>query len=219
MSDQLIREVDEDLRRERYEKLWARYGVYLVGAAIAIVLATAAIVGWRQYQTSQRLEQGARFAAAMRQADAGNLAGAADAFQALAADAGAGYRALSLLQVAAARGKQGDTAGAVAIYDQLAADGGTDALLSDLAALLAVLQLMDSAAAGELDDRLAPLADEDRPFRYSAKELAALVEAKSGNTEAARQAFSALADDPDAPSGIRARAAEMLAALGGVGAS
>ncbi len=217
MSDQLIREVDEDLRRERYEKIWARYGAYVIGAALAIVVATAAIVGWREYQISERQEQGARFTAAMAEAEAGNLAGAAAEFQALAADAGAGYRTLSLLQVAAARAKQGDAAGAVAVYDQLAADGGADPLLRDLAALLAVLQLMDGGAAGELGERLAPLAAEDRPFRYSARELAALVEAKSGNTEAAKQAFSALADDPEAPSGVRARAAEMLAALGGAG--
>ena len=36
MSD-ILREVDEELRRERYQKLWERYGIYVVGAALALV--------------------------------------------------------------------------------------------------------------------------------------------------------------------------------------
>ena len=45
MSDtQFIREIDEELRRERLMKLWERYGAYAVGAAVLIVAATA---GWR----------------------------------------------------------------------------------------------------------------------------------------------------------------------------
>jgi hypothetical protein len=45
--------------------------------------------------------------------------------------------------------------------------------------------------------------------------LQALAELKAGETDAARKTLTALADDAAAPVGVRGRAAEMLAALGG----
>ena len=37
MSD-IFREVDEDLRHEQYKKLWDRFGIYVIGLAVLIVL-------------------------------------------------------------------------------------------------------------------------------------------------------------------------------------
>jgi len=214
---EIFHEVDEDVRRERYEKLWKAYGKYLVGAVVAIVVATVAVVGWRQYQLSQREAEGERFAAALALAAEGRSTEAATAFAELAGDAGAGYRLLARFQAAAALKASGASDRAVAIYDRIAADGGGGEVLRDLAALLAVQTLFDQAPAAELERRLAPLLGADNPWRYSARELAALVALKSGDRAAAREGFAALADDAAAPAGLRARAAEMLAALGGTG--
>ncbi len=216
MSDELFREVDEDLRKERYQKLWNAYGKYVVGAVVAIVAITAGTVGWREYQTSQRIEHGARFAAAQKLVADGNLQQGADAFAALAESAGAGYSALALLQEAAARARDGDRTAAVVVYDRVAADDGFDPRLRDVARLLAVLQLVNSAEATDLVDRLSALTAADNPFRHSARELNALIRVKSGDTAAAKKSYAELSDDATAPPGVRARAAEMLAALGGV---
>ena len=216
MSDELIREVDEDLRKERYQKLWNAYGKYAVGAAVVVFAITAGIVGWREYQTNQQLEHGARFAAAQKLIADGNLQQGADAFAALAQSAGTGYRSLALLQEAAARGRDGDRIAAVVVYDRVAADGAFDPRLRDVARLLAVLQLVNSAETADLADRLSRLTAADNPFRHSARELKALIQVKSGDTAAAKNSYTELADDATAPAGVRARAAEMLAALGGV---
>ena len=63
MSD-ILREVDEELRRERYQKLWERYGIYVVGAALVLVLAVA---GWRGWNGTTRggARAGARFEPAL----------------------------------------------------------------------------------------------------------------------------------------------------------
>ncbi len=216
MSDELIREVDEDLRKERYQKLWNAYGKYAVGAAVVVFAITAGIVGWREYQTNQQLEHGARFVAAQKLIADGNLQQGADAFAALARSAGTGYRSLALLQEAAARGRDGDRIAAVMVYDRVAADGAFDPRLRDVARLLAVLQLVNSAETADLADRLSRLTAAENPFRHSARELNALIQVKSGDTAAAKNSYTELADDATAPAGVRARAAEMLAALGGV---
>jgi len=38
MSD-IFQEVEEDVRKERYEQLWKKYGNYIIGAAAILVIA------------------------------------------------------------------------------------------------------------------------------------------------------------------------------------
>ena len=84
-SDEFIREVDEELRRDRFATLWRRYGAMVLGAAILIVAATAAKVGWDHWTQQVRAAEATRFAAAQRVLLAGDHAEAATQFAALAA--------------------------------------------------------------------------------------------------------------------------------------
>ena len=53
MSD-IFREVEEDVRRERLEKIWKAYGTYIV---VAIVLLFAGIGGWQFWQRHELQER------------------------------------------------------------------------------------------------------------------------------------------------------------------
>ncbi len=214
MTD-IFREVDEDIRKERYGKLWKTYGRYLIAAVALIVLGTVAGVGWTAYQKSVRYDRGDRFAAALALAQGGSSGQAAASFAELADDAGGGVGALARLQQAAAHIEAGDTEAAIAAYDILADDGSADRLLRDLARLLAVMHSVDRANTGELTDGLEPLIRDDNAYRYSARELQALVSHRSGDVAGALSQLRALSDDPDAPAGVRQRSAEMITALGG----
>lgn len=88
MTDQFIQEIQEDLRREKALKLWKRYGPYVIGVLVAVVIATAAVVGWQQYQQAQRAKEGRLFAEAAALAEDGQQEQAAAAFAALAKEAG-----------------------------------------------------------------------------------------------------------------------------------
>ena len=46
MAD-IFHEVDEEVRRERLQKLWDRYSIYIIALAVLIV---AAIGAWRGYE-------------------------------------------------------------------------------------------------------------------------------------------------------------------------
>ncbi len=37
IQDSLLREIDEDLRHERYAKLWKKYGAFVIAAAVCFV--------------------------------------------------------------------------------------------------------------------------------------------------------------------------------------
>ncbi len=213
MAD-VFREVDEELRQEHYAKLWQKYGRYVIVLAVLIVVATATNVGWREYVRNAREADGAKFAAAVELFAAGKSSEAANAFAGLVDDGGDGYPTLAGLQQAAALAAGGDQQGAIAIYDRLAKTANGE-LLQGLAQLLGALSSLDGGAVGEVERRLEPLLGGQNPWRHSAREVAALAAQQGGKLDQARKIFTELADDASAPAGIRARAAEMLAALGG----
>lgn len=215
MSDELIREIHEDLQRERYMRLWQRFGGLVVAGAIAIVVATAAWVGWQQYDLSQRQELSERYSVAAALAAEGDMAGAINEFGALARDTSGGYRVLAQLRQAALLRSSGDAPSALEIYDRLAADRAAPRSMRDLAIILGALNGLDVRANDEVIARLAPLMGDDSPWRFSAREVTALAAIRAGDRERARELLQGLADDLGAPPGMRGRAAELLAAMGG----
>jgi hypothetical protein len=213
-DDLLFREVQDDLRRDRYARVWKKYGAVILFAVVIIIGGTAASVWWRDHQRGVREKDGDRYAAAAQLAQAGKTDEAIKAFTSLAEDGTPGYRTLARLHEAALLAKKGDVKGAVAVYDALAADSTTEKSFQDLATLLAVMASLDSGDPATLTQRLQPLTAEDNPWRYSALELTALLAERAGNTKAARDIYTRLADDAEAPGGIRLRARQMLGLLG-----
>lgn len=210
----IFREVEEELRHDRYAKLWRKYGKYVIAIAVLIVVATAGSVAWRDHQRKQRAAESERFAAGMMLIAENKLPEAADAFGALARDAGGDYGALARLEEAGLRAQAGDVAGAQRAYDELAADSGAKQSLRDLAVLLSVAHNADKVDPAEGRARLKPLLADDNPWRFSARELTAVLALRVGDTAAAKESYKVIADDQNAPPALRARATEMLAAMG-----
>ncbi|MDE0051292.1 MAG: hypothetical protein OXO52_16005 [Rhodospirillales bacterium] len=214
MAD-IFREVDEDLRHERYLKLWRRWRYWLLGVGVAALGAAVAYVMLADAQESARKAEGQQFAAAMAEIQAGRGAEAANRLAMLAADAETGYAALARLGEADARARRGDITGAIQVYDLLAGDSRIDPLYRDLGALLAAQRSVDRASVSEVNQRLAPLLAGNSPWRPLAAEISAIAEMRAGNVEASRALFAELVGDPAAPLGQRQRAAELLVSLGG----
>ncbi len=120
---------------------------------------------------------------------------------------------LARFEEAGLRAKLGDTAGAIAACDALATDPSVDPIYRDLAVLLAAQYGMQKGDPKEIIHRLAPLTVASSPWHPSALELTALAQMKAGDKAAARTTYQHIADDLTAPQGLRARAAEMVAAL------
>jgi hypothetical protein len=211
----IFKEVEEELRREQYEKLWQRHGKLLIAIAAAAIIGTAAYVGWQKYRANELASLSDRYAAALTLTDpaAGDPAAAEAAFAELQ-DAGRGYGTLAQLQAAGLKSKT-DPAAAAALYDRLAADKGAPDELRDLARLLKVMQLVETGDGAALSAELQPLVADTSPWRFTARELQAVLALKAGDRSKATELLTQLSDDVAAPPSLRARAAELLAALKG----
>ncbi|MBI3708142.1 MAG: tetratricopeptide repeat protein [Proteobacteria bacterium] len=214
MAD-IFDEVEEDVRRDRALELWKKYGNYVVGAAVLVVAATAGFTGWRDWDRRQAEAETARFLAATQLAVQGDSSGAASAFAAIVRDGRAGYALLARFHEAALKAKSDDAAGAAAMYRAIAAANAADLDMRNVARLLAALHSVETSDAAAIERELAPLAGSDHPWRHLALEITAIAAARAGDVAKARELYTKIADDPAAPSGLRARAAEMIAALSG----
>jgi hypothetical protein len=209
----IFQEVDEDLRHDKWLKLWKQYQNYVIGLAALIVIATSAVTYWRHYDQQQREAEGQRYALALDDARGGTFADAADALNALARSAHAGRAIVARFEAAALRARAGDEAAAIAAYDAIAKDSTVDPIYRDLAMVLWGLHALDTVEAQVIVDRLAPVTGQANPWHASAIELTAVVHLKMGDRAAARADYQKVADDLAAPRGLRARAAQMVAAL------
>jgi len=209
MSD-IFREVDEDLRREQYKRLWDRYGSYVIGLAILIVVATAGYRGWEYWQSRQAQASGDKFVTALRLADEGKHDEAIAALDALIAGGSGGYPALASFRLAGEKAAAGDDAGAVAAYEAIAARRDAPILVGDLARLRAAMILADDASVADLDARIGDLAATGNPWRHSARELLGLAAWRVGDLAASRKYFDEIVADQEAPQSVRSRAQFML---------
>jgi hypothetical protein len=208
----IFREIEDELRRDNLLKLWSRYGKYVIAAAVLAILIALAIVGWRQHQAAQRQAEGGHYSEALALARAGKETDAAKEFAALAHQGG-GYGVPAEFEQAELLAKSGDRAASLALYDKIVDSPGIDRELRDLAVLLSVMHRLPNENPQTAIARLAPLTVDGNPWRASALDLTAAAKLGAGDRVGALAIYKQLADDLAAPQGLRARAAEMAAAL------
>jgi hypothetical protein len=208
----IFQEVDEEVRRENMQRLWRRYGRYATAAGVAILLAAGGYIGWQKYSEHREAQRAQAFSDAIALIADPDPAKAKAAFLDLAQGSD-GIAALARFRAAALQVEAKDEAGAVATYDGIAADSSVPEPFREAAALLAAMHLVDSADLAEMKRRLESKTTATNPWRFTALELLALSAQRAGDFEQARTIYAQLADDLAAPSGLRGRAAEMLATL------
>jgi hypothetical protein len=211
MSD-IFKEVDEDIRREQLKKLWDRFGPYVLGLAVLIVVGTAGYRGWEYWQDRQAQISGDRFAAAVQLAISGKHDDAITALEAIVKDGTGGYPMLAQFRIAGEKAAKGDNTGAVAEFDAIAASGAPVAV-KNLARLRAALLLVDTASYADLNTRVGDLATTGNVWRHTAREILGLAAWRSGDYKTAQKFYSDLDADTDAPDEVHQRARLMLSLI------
>ena len=210
--DSFIDEVTEEVRRDRLYAMFRKYG-WIGGLLVLGIVGGAAYVEWEKSKAVARAEG---FGEAML--DALDVGGTAERRAAMAAVPADGTQA-ALKALMLASDPAGDLpqskAEALAALEALIADASQPEIYRDMATLRRV---MVAGADLPLADRRAALEGISAPgraFRVMAAEQLAYLLIEEGNGEGAIAALSALMQDQEATQGVRARAAQMITALGG----
>ena len=208
MAD-IFDEVNEDLKRDQMQKLWSRFGKYVILAVSIVVLG----VGGRQGYTTWQDHKSATAATAYH-----NALGADDLKTALKAELdqlSPGYSMLAKFRIAAAQALAEDYAAAEENYLALSTDPAVTRLYQQAAILLSVMNAPKNRSSDELATRLAVLESQAGPWQAMALEQAAGLALRGGDHKTAVAKFTTLASLPDTPPGVRQRASQMLKILNG----
>jgi len=209
---ELFDEVDEEVRRDQLKKLWDKYSIFIIAAALLLI---AAVGGWRSYQyveAKKAAEAGVAFNRAVELSEQGKHEDAEKAFAELAARAPYGYRLLSRFHQAAELASR-DPKAAAKMFDDLAADSSVGAEQQELARIRAAGLLVDSATYADMKQRLEPDTVPSATFRHSARELLALSAFHANDTSAARLWLDQISADNETPPSLRSRAEALQALL------
>jgi hypothetical protein len=212
-NDPLFREVDEELRREQWAKLWEKYGTYVIAGAALIVALVGGFKFWEGRQIALAEASGASYQAAFDLAKAGKSDERAKALQEIAANGPKGYASLAELTLAGSHLEAGRREEALAVFDRLSRDGRADGLLSSYAALQAAALRLGEADYAEMQTRLGTLTGDGSPWRYNARELLGSAALKAGKLDDARIAFAPLLADPKVPDGTLERVRRSMALI------
>lgn len=207
-TDSFIDEVTEEVRRDRLFGLLRRYA--WVGVLLVVGIVGGAI--WTEWSRSQAEARAEAFGDALIDAlDQGAPAERSAALTAIATDGQQGViRSLIL-----AADPEGDRTARLAALDAVAADASLSPVYRDLAVLRRVLLAGSEAPIADRRAALEGISAPGRPYRVLAQEQLAYLYIEDGKRDAAIAALMALMEDQETSAAQRARAGQVVVALGG----
>ena len=204
----LLAEIDEDLRQERLQKFFAKYGLWLAVAAAAVVVFAAGSVFWQQHQAQKSMAATDQLLAQFKvppiqRGSDKMMAALAD----IAQNSPAGMAALAQLQTAQLHEHKGQLPEAEKAL-QAVAQSRAPQPLKDMAALqLARLQLSANKPDFDaIEKTLKPLLADNNAYQPMAQELQSLSLFAQGKKADATKIWADLAVALKAPAGVRQRA-------------
>ena len=209
MSEEFIREVDEELKEEKQAKLWKRLAPYLLSVAGGIVLFTTVSVGWQSYITKKTQGMGDDFSAAVQLVLEQDVDAAILALDRVTESTSDGYVTLAKLKKASLLIKNGKIVEGLKIYSELEKTA-VDASFRDMSTIFYVLNAMDTLPANDLIKKIAQLTKPSNPWSSTAMELEGFLYLKQGNKTKATETFKILSEKIGTPSDLKGRSKDML---------
>ena len=214
ISETFVREVDENLRRDRLRDVARKYAGWLIGAVILFLAACGGYLYWQDYRSRQSEKAVDRLAQVYTDMDKGRMTTAPAQLDTLAKEQRRSIRASALFGRAAIALRQDDTKLAIAKYREIAGDTSLPQPFRDLGLIRQTALEFDALNPAQVITRLEPLAKPDSPWFGSAGEMTAMALIKQGKSAEAGRLFAALARNKEVPEQVRARSIQMASTLG-----
>ena len=206
-----ITEVQDELRKDDYNRWLRKYGPYLAGLIVAVI----AVTGYLEWDKAR--DAAAARALSVSYSEAAKLSesdvdGAIAAFDRIASEAPEGYAGLSHMRAAALEAERGNRMEAVRHLD-LAADVFEQPRHIQLAKLKAAYLLSAEGRHADAQARLSGLTEKGAPFEFLARELSGYAALSQDDLTRAKQQFTYLATIPGVSPPIQERAQQTLSLL------
>ena len=213
-GETFLREVDEELRRERFDRFVKRYGWAIIAAVILVLGAIGGFIWWQNRQQEQAAAQGEQLLEALDGLESGNRNAAMPKIDQLAASDVEGYRLAALFARANAQLAAGNEAAAIATLRTIAGDEAIEEPYRQAALVRQTALEFDRLPPQQVIQRLRPLARSGQPWFGTAGEMVGVAHLKMRRPDLAGPLFAQIGRDENVPPSIRTRAIQMAGSLG-----
>ncbi len=208
MSEEFVREVDEDIKEEERIKLWKKVFPYVVSVSLGIIIFTSGYVFWNNYTESLNQQLGDDFTAAVQLANEEDLDASILALNRIVDEGSDGYVTLAKMKKASLLIQRGELELGLNIYLDLERNA-VDQSFRDIASILYVLNSMDTKDPKALLEKINKL-ESSQIWRSSALEMKAFLKLKQNKIEEAIKIFEGILNLPSTPSSLATRAKNMV---------
>ena len=208
MSEEFVREVDEDIKEENRIKLWKKVFPYVVSVSLGIIIFTSGYVFWNSYTENLNQQLGDDFTAAVQLANEEDLDASIVALNRIVDEGSDGYVTLAKMKKASILIQRGERESGLNIYLDLERNA-VDQSFRDIASILYVLNSMDTEDPQLLLDKINKL-ESSQIWRSSALEMKAFLQLKQNKIKEARKTFETILNLPSTPSSLATRAKNMV---------
>ena len=198
MSEPLEDEVNEELRRQQLKSIWDRFGIYVIGFAVLIVLSVGGneIMNYLNNRLSQR--ESIAFDNALTLIEEGNDSTGLDQLIKLT-ESKTAYKGLAFFRLSSESLSNGNHQEAIDYLKKASLDKTLTNSLRVFAKIKAGLILVDNGNVSEVDVLLGEVIENGGPFSFHAKEILALALINDGRDLEAQEIFQEIANDASAP--------------------
>ena len=214
ISETFVREVDENLRRDRIRDFFTENKGWLIAALILFLAASGGMIWFQQHREKLAEQHVEQLAEVYKNIGSGKTSNVAQQLDDLSNSGSKAVRASALFTRAAFAIQQSDQKLAIATYKTIAGDGSLPQSYRDAALIRQTALEFDQLSPDQIVTRLRPLAKPGGPWFGSAGEMTALALIKQGKSKEAGQLFATIAKDKDAPQSLRDRSIQIAGSLG-----
>ncbi len=211
---EILDEIKEDLKDEKYAQLWEKYGSYVIAAVLGIIVATSGSVWWKSHSLAKYEAAGSTiYEIIMTDEKLMDFKKAINKYSSVIEKDSPEYSAIAGLRKAAISIKDGKAEDALKVYIQVTENSNAPIEMRELASLLYIYNSKN--ANEDVDKQLEEVSKNDSIFKYSALEILAVNKISEGNKKAAKEALELIINDSKAPLNIVERSREMLSIIDG----
>ena len=214
ITDTFVKEVDENLRRDRVRDFFKDNGSYLIAGLILFLAACGGIIWYQQHREKRAEEHFEQLAQLYKDIGTGNTSKVPQQLDDLSNSSSKAVRATALFTRAALAIQQSDRKLAIATYKKIRDDGSLPDSYRNAALIRETALEFDDLKPDQVIAQLQPLAKPGNPWFGSAGEMTALALIKAGKSKEAGQLFATLAKDKSVPEDIRNRSIQISGSLG-----
>ena len=206
MSD-FLRQVDEDLRKERLSKLWSKYGLYIILSMIIIV---ASVIGYQLKVYLDKSNNEKLLETYINALNNESIEQQTAMFESLTNSNNDYLSGMSAIKAANLLIERGNIEEGIIELDKIIKNEKYDTIMRDLATYLLLMHNINSLSEDEFLNYISKQQIEESKFRFLFRELISIKKLLLGKNEDSIREFQLLINITDVPKEVKTRAMKFI---------